>query len=55
LTTVVDNDTIRTPVSIWGFLNPGGFLSSPETWIGAAAGVALIAAAIQLRRRRSEM
>src|ERR1700733_5267798 len=54
-TTVVDNDTIRTPVSIWGFLNPGGFLSSPETWIGVAAGVALIAAAIQLRRRRSEM
>jgi ABC-2 type transport system permease protein len=54
-TTIVDNDTIRTPVSIWGFLNPGGFLSSPETWIGAAAGVALIAAAIQLRRRRSEI
>jgi hypothetical protein len=55
VTTVVDNDTIRTPVSIWGFLNPGGLLSSPETWIGVAAGVALIAAAIQLRRRRSEM
>ena len=54
-TTVVDNDTIRTPVSIWGFLNPGGFLSSPETWIGAAAGVALIAAAIQLRGRRFEI
>jgi len=54
-TTIVDKDTIRTPVSIWGFLNPGAFLSSPETWIGAAAGIALIAAAIQLRRRRSEM
>jgi ABC-2 type transport system permease protein len=54
-TTVVDNDTIRTPVSIWGFLSPGAFLSSPETWIGVAAGVALIAAAIQLRRRRSEI
>jgi ABC-2 type transport system permease protein len=55
VTTVVDNDTIRTPASIWGFLNPGGFLSSPETWIGVVAGVALIAAAIQLRRRRSEI
>jgi ABC-2 type transport system permease protein len=54
-TTVVNNDTIRTPVSIWGFLSPGVFLSSPETWIGAAAGVALIAGAIQLRRRRSEI
>jgi ABC-2 type transport system permease protein len=54
-TTVVNNDTIRTPVSIWGFLNPGGFLSSPETWIGAAAGIGLIAVAIQLRRRRSEI
>jgi ABC-2 type transport system permease protein len=54
-TTVVDNDTIRTPVSIWGFLNPGGFLSSPDTWIGAAAGVALVAVAIQLRMRRTEI
>jgi ABC-2 type transport system permease protein len=55
VTTVVGKDTIRTPVSIWAFLDPGGFLASPETWIGAAAGVALIAAAIQLRRRRSEI
>jgi len=54
-TTIIDNDTIRTPVSIWGFLNPGGFLSSPETWIGAAAGIALIVAAIQLRMRRTEI
>jgi ABC-2 type transport system permease protein len=55
VTTVVDNDTIRTPASIWGFFNVGGFFSSPETWIGAAVGVALIVCAIQLRTRRSEI
>lgn len=55
VTTVVDNDTIRTPASIWGFLNPGGFFSSLETWIGAAAGVALVVVAIQLRMRRTEI
>jgi ABC-2 type transport system permease protein len=31
-----------------------GFLASPETWIGALIGVALIALAIQLRARRAE-
>jgi ABC-2 type transport system permease protein len=55
VTTVVDDKSIRTPASIWGFLNPGGFLSSPETWIGAAVGAALIVCAIQLRMRRSEI
>jgi hypothetical protein len=55
VTTVVDHDTIRTPSSIWSFLNLGGFLSSPETWIGAAIGVALVLCAIQLRMRRSEI
>jgi ABC-2 type transport system permease protein len=55
VTTVVDHDTIRTPSSIWSFLNLGGFLSSPETWIGAAVGVALVLCAIQLRMRRSEI
>ncbi|HME40008.1 MAG TPA: hypothetical protein VKG63_13730 [Steroidobacteraceae bacterium] len=54
VTTVVENDTIRTPTSIWGFLNPGGFASSPETWIGAAVGVGLIVCAVQLRIRRTE-
>ncbi|MGC1522341.1 MAG: hypothetical protein WA803_12445 [Steroidobacteraceae bacterium] len=54
-TTIVDNDAIRTPASIWSCLDLAGFLSSPETWIGAAAGVALVAAAVQLRRRRSEI
>jgi ABC-2 type transport system permease protein len=55
VTTVVNNENIRTPASIWGFLNPAGFLSSPQTWIGAAVGAALIVGAIQLRMRRSEI
>ena len=55
VTTIVDHDTIRTPSSIWSFLNLGGFLSSPATWIGAAIGVVLIVCAIQLRMRRSEI
>ena len=55
VTTVVDNDTITTPISIWGFFNVGGFFSSAETWIGAAVGVALIVCAIQLRTRRTEI
>ncbi len=55
VTTVVDNDTITTPTSVWGFFNVGGFFSSAETWIGAAVGVALIVCAIQLRTRRTEI
>jgi ABC-2 type transport system permease protein len=55
VTTVVDNDTIRTPANIWGFFDARGFFSSPETWIGAAVGVALIVCAIQLRTRRTEI
>jgi ABC-2 type transport system permease protein len=55
VTTVVDNDTITTPSNIWGFFNAGGFFSSAETWIGVAAGVALIVCAIQLRTRRTEI
>jgi ABC-2 type transport system permease protein len=55
VTTVVDNDTITTPTSIWSFFNAAGFFSSPETWIGAAVGVALIVCAIQLRTRRTEI
>ena len=54
-TTVVDHDTLRTPADIVSFLDFGGFFSSAQTWIGAAAGVALIFAAIQLRMRRTEI
>ena len=52
--TEIGHDTITTPVSVYRFVNAGGFLSSPETWIGAAAGALLIAAAIQLRIRYTE-
>jgi ABC-2 type transport system permease protein len=52
--TEIGHDTITTPVSVYRFVNAGGFLSSPETWIGAAVGAVLIAAAIQLRIRYTE-
>src|ERR1700681_2509062 len=52
--TEIGHDTITTPVSVYRFVNAGGFLSSPETWIGAAVGALLIAAAIQLRIRYTE-
>jgi ABC-2 type transport system permease protein len=54
-TDVGQHATITTPVNVLRFVNLDGFLASPETWIGAAAGVALIAGAIQLRIRRTEI
>jgi hypothetical protein len=53
--TAGDHDTLRTPADILSFLDFGGFISSPQTWIGALAGAALIFAAIQLRMRRTEI
>jgi ABC-2 type transport system permease protein len=50
-----EHDPAGTPDSIWNFLNIGGFLSSPATWIGVAVGAALIVGAIQLRTRRTEI
>jgi ABC-2 type transport system permease protein len=50
-----DPDMAGAPDSIWTFLNIGGFLSSPATWLGAAVGAALIVCAIQLRTRRTEI
>ncbi len=47
--------TVAAPQSIWSFIDLGGFVSSPATWIGAAAGAALIFCAIQLRARRTEI
>jgi ABC-2 type transport system permease protein len=55
ITTEIGHDTINTPVSVIQFMNPGGFFSSSDTWIGAAVGAALIAGAIQLRMRRTEI
>jgi ABC-2 type transport system permease protein len=42
-------------VTVWRFINPVGFFSSPQVWIGLAVGVVLIVCAIQLRMRHSEM
>ena len=55
-TTVIENnEVIRTPTNVWSLLNAGGFYLSPETWIGAAVGIALIFCAVQLRMRRTEI
>jgi len=51
---VVDNAGSPVP-SVWHLINPSGFFTSAEVWIGAAIGIALIVAAIQLRMRRSEI
>jgi ABC-2 type transport system permease protein len=50
---VVDNSGV--PVRVWNLINPSGFFTSSETWIGAAVGIVLIVGAIQLRMRRSEI
>jgi ABC-2 type transport system permease protein len=55
MTTTFDNDQITTPSSLWALLDPGTFFSSPQTWIGAAVGAALVVGAIQLRLRRTEI
>jgi ABC-2 type transport system permease protein len=55
MTTAVGDATVRMPAGIWKFLDVGGFLTSPQTWIGAGLGVALLAWAIRLRERRAEI
>jgi ABC-2 type transport system permease protein len=55
VTTEIGNDTINTPVSVYRFMNAAGFFSSAGTWIGVAVGAALIAGAIQMRTRRTEI
>jgi ABC-2 type transport system permease protein len=51
---VVDNAGASS-MTVWHLINPSGFFTSAETWIGVAVGVVLIVAAIQLRMRRSEI
>jgi ABC-2 type transport system permease protein len=51
---VVDNADSHIP-RVWQLINPSGFFTSAEVWIGAAIGIALIVVAIQLRMRRSEI
>ena len=55
VTTTIGHDAITTPVNCGASSIPRGFFASPETWIGAAVGVALIVGAIQLRMRRTEI
>lgn len=55
VSTVIDDDTITTPGSVWRVLNPSGFFSSPATWAGVGVGVSFILVAIQLRARRTEI
>jgi ABC-2 type transport system permease protein len=54
-TDVGNHGSITTPVNVLHFVNLDGFLTSPATWIGAAVGIALVAGAIQLRIRRTEI
>jgi ABC-2 type transport system permease protein len=39
----------------WNFIDMRGFISNPATWAGLAVGAAMVAAAIQMRMRRSEV
>jgi ABC-2 type transport system permease protein len=54
-TTPFDNGTMTTPKSVWLLLNPSGFFTSLDTWVGVIVGAILIAAAIQVRLRRAEI
>jgi ABC-2 type transport system permease protein len=49
------SDTAATAVSVWRFINPAGFFSNVEVWLGLAVGIAMIVGAIQLRLHRSEI
>jgi ABC-2 type transport system permease protein len=49
----VDNGSLA--IRAWDLINPSGFFTNAETWIGAAVGIVLIVGAIQLRMRRSEI
>jgi ABC-2 type transport system permease protein len=51
---VVDN-AAATSITVWQLINPSGFFTNAQTWIGVAVGVVLIVGAIQLRMRRSEI
>jgi ABC-2 type transport system permease protein len=39
---------------VWQLPDPVGFLSSADVWVGVAVGVAFIAGAVQLRKRRTD-
>lgn len=39
----------------WRFMDIGGFFANPATWVGLIVGAAMVAAAIQMRMRRSDI
>jgi len=39
----------------WQFMDFRGFFGNPATWLGLGLGVAMVAAAIQMRMRRSDI
>jgi hypothetical protein len=41
--------------SAWQYMDIGGFLGNPATWIGLGVGAVMIATTIQMRMRRSEI
>ena len=47
-------DVMAAHDSLLAVINPAAFLSNTGTWVGALAGAALIAGAVQLRMRRTE-
>jgi ABC-2 type transport system permease protein len=53
-TTMIEGDTLRTPGVITEFINPLGFISSAELWVGVLLGAAMVAGAIYLRHRHTE-
>jgi ABC-2 type transport system permease protein len=52
--TLIEGDTLRTPRVITEFIDPAGFLTSGEMWIGVLVGAAFVAGAIYLRHRHTE-
>ncbi len=52
---IARDESFAAPASVWHLMNPLGFLASSATWIGAALGIALVVAAIQVRSRSTEI
>jgi ABC-2 type transport system permease protein len=49
------SNDVTVNTSAWQFMDIGGFIVNPATWIGVAVGAAMIVAAIQMRMRRTEI
>jgi hypothetical protein len=54
VTTIIDNNAITAPRSVWQLLDPAAFLASGATWAGVLVGALFILGAVQLRLRRAE-